>query len=406
MFNLFKKNQEEISRTTPGYEETERRTPKTGIILLILMFIAGIYFGLYAMDDLSNIPDRPKALSSCSYRYQTNTAGERPYENKLPTYYEEDLVRSLAYEDSNNCAIRLSPLEEAGGVAALYQRRITIEQQIDPVVTEYIQLDNNLQSIRSQIERATGEYGVGLQEKQAEIDKPIFPTTPSQQSIVQLRQREAPLVSRLNQLRMQVDAFRPEFDAIDKDLTTAYKPVFKAHERAMRWYEFKVFLLQFLLIIPFFFLALRKYLELHRKNSPYTVIITTIVAVLGLLLLKTVLFWFWGLFLAEILRVLIEWFGKYNILRSLLFYFGMFLSFAIFGGAVYFLQKKIFDPRRVIIRRFRAKECPQCQTNLDLAAMYCPNCGAHTRAVCAHCGKDRFVGLPFCPHCGDHTEAQ
>ncbi|KKU36228.1 MAG: hypothetical protein UX49_C0020G0001, partial [Candidatus Wolfebacteria bacterium GW2011_GWC2_46_275] len=156
-----------------------------------------------------------------------------------------------------------------------------------------------------------------LQEKQAEIDKPIFPTTPSQQSIVQLRQREAPLVSRLNQLRMQVDAFRPAFDAIDKDLTTAYKPVFKAHERAMRWYEFKVFLLQFLLIIPFFFLALRKYLELHRKNSPYTVIITTIVAVLGLLLLKTVLFWFWGLFLAEILRVLIEWFGKYNILRSL-----------------------------------------------------------------------------------------
>ena len=169
MFNLFKKNQEEISRTTPGYEETERRTPKTGIILLILMFIAGIYFGLYAMDDLSNIPDRPKALSSCSYRYQTNTAGERPYENKLPTYYEEDLVRSLAYEDSNNCAIRLSPLEEAGGVAALYQRRITIEQQIDPVVTEYIQLDNNLQSIRSQIERATGEYGVGLQEKQADL---------------------------------------------------------------------------------------------------------------------------------------------------------------------------------------------------------------------------------------------
>ena len=42
MFNFFKKNPEVISRTTPGYEEAERRTPTTGVILLILMFIAGI----------------------------------------------------------------------------------------------------------------------------------------------------------------------------------------------------------------------------------------------------------------------------------------------------------------------------------------------------------------------------
>ena len=405
MFKLFKKNPEEISRTTPGYEEAERRTPFAGIVLLILMFIAGIYFGLFAMDDLSNIPNRPENLSSCAYKYQIDTVtGRSIVEQKRPTFYEEDMVRSLAYEDSADCIVRLSVFEETGGIAAFYQKRIVLEQQADPIVSEYIKLGDQVGAIRAQIERATGEYGVGLQEKQAGIEAPVFPTTPSQQSILQLRQQETPLVVRMNVLKQQVDALRPSIDAVDKDLVAAYKPVFKAYERALRWFEFKVFLLQFLLLIPFFFLALRKYLELHRKNSPYTVILTTIVAVLGLLLLKTILFWFWGLFLEEILRVLIEWFGKYNILRSLLFYAGMFLSFAIFGGAAYFLQKRIFDPRRVTIRRFRAKQCPQCQTNLDLAAMYCPNCGAHTREACAKCGKERFVGLPSCPHCGDRRE--
>jgi len=405
MFNPFKKTTEEISRTTPGYEEAERRTPVTGVILLILMFIAGIYFGMYAMNDLSNIPSRPALLSSCAYRYQAdNATGRAVVESKYPTYYEEDTVRSLAYEDSADCIIRLSSFEEMGGVAALYQRRIAIEQQADPFVAEYVRVSNEVNAIRLEIERATGEYGVGLQEKQAEIAQPIFPVIPSQQSIVQLRQQEAPLVARMTILKQQVDTLRPSMDAIDKDLVSAYKPVFKAYNRAMRWYEFKVFLLQFLLIIPFFFLALRKYLELHRKNSPYTVITTTIVAVLGILLLKTILFWFWGLFLEEILRVLIEWFSMYDLLLSLLFYFGMFLSFAIFGGAVYFLQKKIFDPRRVAIRRFRAKQCPQCQTNLDLSAEYCPNCGVHIRTTCEKCGKERFVGMPFCPHCGDRKD--
>lgn len=405
MFNPFKKTTEEISRTTPGYEETERRTPITGFILLLLMFVAGLYFGIYAMRDLAEIPDKPEALSTCSYAYKTDDTGRALYGQKYPTYYEEDLIRSLAYEDSSACGIKLNLFEKEGGIAALYERRAAIERQISPIAMEYVELQQQVSALQAQIDRATGEYGIGLQEEQAGVEKPVFPIAPAQQSIGQLRQQEAPLLVRMEALQAQVDAFRPSLDAVDEDLLTAYKPVFKAYERALRWYEFQAFLLQFLLLVPFFFLAVRKYLELHRKNSPYTIILTTIVAVLGVLLLKSILFWFWGLFLERILRVLIEWFDTYDILRSLLFYSGMFLSFAIFGGAVYFLQKKIFDPRRVTIRRFRAKQCPQCQTSLDLSAEYCPNCGAHIREACATCGKDRFVGMPFCPHCGGRKEA-
>ncbi len=404
MLTLFKKNQEEISRTTPGYEETERHTPKTGIILLILMFIAGIYFGLYAMDDLSNIPDRPQALSNCSYQYKEQRAvgDNSPY--ATPAYYGEETFRSIIYYNSAQCAGRMNPIEQQHGIPALLQKRSLIEQQAAPVIQQYDAVTRSLSTVQQQSGRATDEYGIGLQEKQTGIKAPIFPIPTSQDSIMQLKQSEADLIRQQNDFKTQLDAYRSQADALDKQLVEAYRPVFTAYDHAMRWYDFKVFLLQFLFIIPFFFFGLRKYLELHRKNSPYTVILTTIVAVLGLLLLKTILFWFWGLFLQEVLRVLIEWFGKYGIFRTLLFYSGMLLSFAIFGGAVYLLQKRIFDTRRVAIRRFRAKQCPQCQTNLDLADMFCPNCGAHTRELCPKCGKERFVGMPFCPHCGDRKE--
>ena len=404
MFNPFKKTTEEISRTTPGYEETERRTPITGIILLLLMFVAGLYFGIYAMRDVANIPNRPQSLSLCAYHYQKkgSTIAAPAYLGRYDDMLEE---YSFARNTSADCLTRLSIFEKDGQIAPLLEQRTALEVQVRPA---YLQLRDtvlpDLLEVQAQIGRVTGEYGVGLQEESMDIKSPVFPTADSRQSIPELRAQEGELLQWRGELEGQLNSVKGALKALDAQLTAAYTPVFKAHERALRWYEFQVFLLQFLLLVPFFFLALRKYLELHRKNSPYSVILTAIVAVFGILLLKAVLFWFWGLFLERILNVLIEWFSMYDLFRSLLFYVGMFLSFAIFGGAVYFLQKKIFDPRRVTIRRFRAKQCPQCQTNLDLSAEYCPNCGAHIRTTCEKCGKDRFAGMPFCPHCGDRKD--
>ena len=45
MLKFWKKKEEEISRENPGFEESEHQTPKAGVILLIVMFIAGLFFG-------------------------------------------------------------------------------------------------------------------------------------------------------------------------------------------------------------------------------------------------------------------------------------------------------------------------------------------------------------------------
>lgn len=393
MFNIFRKKPDEISRTAPGFEETERKTPKTGVVLLIVMFIAGVFFGWRALDDMGRIPAEPALLSYCAYRYEPGYLEEsftRPFK-PYPLYYPYD-------ERSADC--NFNEIEKEHGVPALIEKRMPLEKELRRISEDLIPVENSLNQVRYEIQRATGEYGVGLQEQGAQIEKPVFPTEPTGQNILNLRQEEDALLAQKSDLENEKQIVEAEIKAIDEELEIAYKPIFEKQNRLLRTYEFKVFLLQFFSIIPFFILVFLLYLRSHRKNSPHAIIFTAMVAVASVLLLRVILFWFWGLFLERVLAVLIHWLNQYQIIRTMMFYGGMILSFALFGGAAYWLQKKIFDPRRVTLRRFRGKQCPHCQTNLDLAASYCPNCGARIREKCEQCGQAKFVGLPNCPHCG------
>lgn len=357
---------EEISREKPGFEETERRTPKAGVALLILMFIAGMYFGWFALDDLSRVPETSPALSHCGYRYQSENSyyPSTPIRSPIAEPYYDEFGNSKPYyyygDSSRNCAF--NDLEELHNIPELIKKRIVWEAKIALLSPELNALEN--------------QY------------KNLYPITPEIQN-------------RILGLRAQRTEYEAEIKKVDEELKVAYKPVFAEHNKRLRWYEFKVFLIQFLFVLPLFFLVLRWYLKLLKKDSPYTIILMGILAVAGILLLRVILFWFWGLFLARIIEIFLQWMQKFQLIRSLVFYLGMVLSFLIFGGAVYYLQKKIFDPARVAIRRFRQKQCPNCQTNLDLSQNFCPQCAYQLKEKCTSCGNMRFKDLPACPYCGN-----
>ncbi|MDP3948065.1 MAG: zinc ribbon domain-containing protein [bacterium] len=401
----FKKKAEEISRTTPGFEEGERKTPKAGIVLLIIMFVAGIFFGWRALDDLSRVPGSPAVLSFCSYRYTDygRAYPARPViESQLTKPIGESYYYpSYAYDDSSQC--QWNDLEQKHGIPALINgKRVPLENETRVISQALNTTEGRLNVNRQNTQNVERQYGLGLQELQARIEKKIFPITPDVQSrIASLINEEATLQTQLQQLNAEFERKVAQLATIDKEIGEAYRPVFAEQNSRLRWYEFKVFLLQFLLVVPLFFLILWGYLRALRKNSPYAVIFVAMLAVVGVLVLRVFLVWFWDLFLARIIEVLWQWIANFQIVRSIVFYIGMILSFVLFGGAVYYLQKKIFDLRRVTLRRFRAKQCPHCQTSLDLAGTHCPNCGAQIREKCAVCGAWRFVGLPACPNCGN-----
>jgi len=378
-FFNFEGKKEEISRAKPGFEEAERKTPGAGLVLLILMFIAGMYFGWFALDDLARVPTAPPDLSICGYRYQTpgNYYPSTPISSPIaePAYDGDTSFRKMPYysgDSSKNCVF--NDLETLNQIPERIKSRIVWEDKLALIYPELTTLEN--------------QYQMGLEERQANLQKNIYPITPEIQD-------------RIVALRAERTEYEAEIKKIDKELNEAYKPVFAEHNKRLRWYEFKVFAIQFLFVLPLFFFVLKQYLKFLKKDSPYTIIWMGVLAVAGLLLLRVMLFWFWGLFLARIIEVLWRWIQKSELIRSLVFYLGMVLSFAVFGGAVYYLQKKIFDPIRVTIRRFRLKQCPHCQTNLDLSQNYCPQCGYQLKEKCAVCGNMRFKDLPVCQYCGN-----
>ncbi len=407
MFNFLRRGKrEEISRITPGFEEKEKRTPKAGWFLLIIMFIAGLFFGWRALDDLARLPNQPEPLSFCSYSYETGYLAESPVRPTNPTpLYSEDAYYDPSYDPyykygQPDSRCQFNEIEKAHGISAIWSEREPLAKEKNSLDGELNDVNVSLSGVENQINRLINEYGAGLEETGLGIEEPVFPTGPTRSSLNALRAEEQGLLGQKNDLENRVKKLDGQIKSIDGDLKEAYKPVFEKQNKLLRWYEFKVFLLQLLLTLPLFWFSFRWYLRLHRKDSPYTVIALGILGVVSILFLRIILFWFWGLFLAQILEVIIRWFAQYEIIRTLIFYLGMVLSFVVFGGAVYFLQKRVFDPRRVAIRRFRAKQCPHCRTNLDLAVFYCPNCGYQLKEKCEKCGQARFIGLPNCPYCG------
>lgn len=381
-----------------GYEETEQRTPKAGYILLFFMFIAALFFGWRAIDDLQEVPQKPEALSHCASPYLSydwedwgryGNLNYPVYEARYPVKAPGNLgIESTSpYEIEPPCVF--SVLEVKHGVPAIYELQRTKEKELRNVELELQKVYTNLADLERQ-------YSLGLQENIAEEQRKLYPVLVIQQQLEELRKDKA-------ELEIARDKLRGELKPLEDDIKILYLGVALEYRVAWRWYEFMVFLLEVIFVAPFFIFVFWWYRRLLSKNSPYTIIFTALIGVASVLLFRVLLVWFWSLFLARLIQTLWNFIQSFALLKSLVFYGGMVLSIVIFGGAVYLLQKRIFDPKRVAIRRLRQKQCPGCQTSLDLASDFCPNCGRKLKEKCANCNKERWSDLPFCPYCNNNS---
>lgn len=379
------------------FDGTEHSTPKAGYILLFLMFIAALFFGWRAIDDLKDVPQKPEFLSYCAASF-IDYSWEDYGRNGIPTYPSQAEVPlgpvpaaiqkpygSSEFPVDIKPACLFSSYEVKSRIPAVFEKREALSLELN-------NFELDLQKAINSIADSERQYNLALEEKTAEEQKKLYSIPDIQNKLESLRQEKT-------ELEIKIDKARGDLKPIDDDLKVRYREVMKDYRYQWRWYEFKVFLLELLFVLPFFLFVFWGYQRLLFRNSPYAIIFTALLGVASVLLLRVFIVWFWSLFLARIIQTVWQFIQNFALLRSLVFYGGMVLSIVIFGGAVYILQKRIFDPRRVAIRRIRDKQCPSCQTSLDLADIYCPNCGRELKEKCSVCGTIRWKDLAFCPHC-------
>lgn len=404
---FFKKEATDVKNKELGFEERERRTPIAGYILLIAMTIVSVWLGFTALSDLEDVPKKPQALSSCSVPYISY--GWQDAWRSMGTYYEYTVQPVYSPEAAFPYKVTppsaqpciFSDIEKKNGVEAVFAENKPIRDQLTDVRNQLSQKQNTLAQINSQISELRRQYEISIGERGAKVPNGIYSLPNIQTQLEPLEAQKLSLTEEANALTNRINALSDQLKPSDVKLKALYQNVLSDWRWQWRLHELWVFVLQSLFVFPFFFFVLRWYFRLSAKNSPYTIIATFVLATATIFIVVIACKYFWSLFLAALLEGLWEIIKNIRILKSLITYIGMFLTIGLFGGSVYLLQKKIFDPARAAMRRLRDNKCPACQFSLKLANNYCPHCGVQILERCAKCQNARYTDLKVCPHCGD-----
>lgn len=391
-----------------GFEEHERRTPIAGYVLLIAMMIVSVWLGFSALSDLEDVPTKPQALSSCSVPYISY--GWQDSWRFMGTYYEYSVQPVYSPEEAFPYKVNtplsqpscvFSDLEKKNGVDTLFAQNKPIRDQLLNVQNQLSIKQREISELDTKITDLRNQYEIGISERGQQMSGAIYDVTQLQNMLKPLEIQKNVLTDEINTLTNQISKLQELLKPNDDALKIAYKDVLSQWRWQWRWHELLVFVLQSLFVFPFFFFIVRWYFKLSAKNSPYTIIATFVLATASIFVVVIIGKYFWSLFLAVLLEGLWEIIKNIRILRSLITYIGMLLAIGFFGGVVYLLQKKIFDPSRMSLRRLRDYKCPSCQFSLKLARNFCSHCGTQVLETCAKCQNLRYKNLGTCPHCGD-----
>lgn len=355
-------------------EISEKKTSKLGYLILIALFVFLIVIGQTVFSDIKEIPDRPNRPSSC---ISFNNLESMSY------------VRTCSFNE----------IDKKFQLDILYQN---IEQEINRIATFNKEINNKQSQIRFNertINNLLQNYDISLQEtianEDALLDKPEIKS-----QITSLQTSNDNLNQEINQLTTSRNSVIQTIDSQIQNLDNLYEEAMDYYKTKFAFYKFKIFLLNLLFVLPFFGFSLYFYLKYKKKDSPYTIIITSIFFASTILFLQIVLMFLYYVLPMEWFARIFELLMSISILKYIVYYGSVILVIAILGGIVYYIQKKVYNPRKVVYRHLKDNKCPSCGFNLILSDNFCPKCQRQIKTKCSNCKKLKYVDLEFCPHCG------
>lgn len=408
MFLNFKRTRSPSTDDRVGHEKYEeigeKRTTIAGYFLLFLMSAFLVAVGEQVFTDVRQIPALPQPPAQCIARTVGASAvyaGAGNVRNGVQGTLSDASVRT-ALDKYRASTCTFSDTDRAAGIPAAYAKIEPRLQTISDINQEISSLTQAINKERNTLRQLERQYELSLQEKTAN-ERVLYSPAEYQQQIADTRSRIENLEANMRVQESGRDQVVPIILSEARTLGALYEASADAFYSAMAWYRVKVFGLMLLFIIPLFSVALHRYFALKRKNSPYTIIATAVLVASGILLLQTVLVFLYDILPRKWIEYIFSIFAQIVVLRYVLYYGVAALVVLLFGGIVYVIQRRIFDPKRIAVRRLKDNKCPNCSFALHQTQSFCPKCGRKVREHCAACNAARLIDMPFCPSCGNGT---
>lgn len=383
------------------YEEiSEKKTTKLGYILLIGMVILGVQQGQNFISSLAGDIKEPQQISSCG-RYLMDAIEDDTQTPKSRSSYGYEYGSYYGYSQETLSDCQYSDLEKKYSIG-------NIMNEIKPALLKGEEIENQLKNLKDSlydanrtVRSAKENYSISLQEKMAQEGTTVYDKNQVKDSLSVGEQEIVTLEAKIKNVEGQLNEINRSISAIATKNATAINNVFDEYSREVKFVAFERALLMLVLISPALFFSARKYFRYKKENSQYTIIWAAVSSIFAILFAEVFFSFIYKIIPHKLLAALIEFFGQFSFLVTIAYYLLFLAVPAIFGGLVYWIQKRVYNKEAVMMRALKKHTCPNCSMLLRNEDNFCPVCHFQIKETCGKCNGKRIRGLKFCPVCGD-----
>ncbi len=282
-------------------------------------------------------------------------------------------------------------------------KEIWTDKEIGSLISEIKKLERNILIEKDEERKIRDDYNTNLLEKIAGQKK--------ENSITENDAWESK--DKISSLRENIYKWEIEIENIRLKILSEYKvqnffeyvnnnkkEVLDDYKSLEFWYPVKVWFFKLIFLVPLFLIFWFLYRKASQKGSNILTLIYSHALVI------TTIPIFWGIleFLYSIVpkKFLIQFLDFLRALNLEILIFPLM----IFGGIlvalllIYIIQRKLFNKKKIQLKRISEKKCTACGINISEEDYYCYNCGEEQYIKCRYCnGFAKKEGL-YCTNCG------
>ncbi len=282
--------------------------------------------------------------------------------------------------------------------------KMTSDTDFYKLLDERDQIMNRASSVESDISRLKGTYDTVLLEKIANQPKTESISETSAGNIKQDLQKRTDELSSIRAEEKANLALIEQNTNLQGILTYLTPELAKILRNTLNrlefYYPLKRLGVELLFLIPLFLIVwFWNNSSIRRENDTQSLVSSHLLVVIFIPIFYKICEGILEIIPERLLQALMKFLQDLQIMM-LWYYFLILLAIGIALAAIYFLQKKVFNRKRLLEKRVEGNECQFCGKHLREGDIHCPFCGENQFRKCGKCKEETYRELPICRKCG------